>query len=233
MTTNPDDLVVGGGIGGLSTAFALTRRGLRVRVLERSAEFGEVGAGIQLAPNCTRILDELRAPRGGEASRRPARADGDARRRGRHRPDPVGPAGPGADLGYPYMVIHRSDLHGLFLRACRRAGVELVTDAKVTDYRTDDTGATAVLADGTEHSADAVLAADGLHSVACRLLVTDEPVSSAYVAYRGTVPVDEVDREVDLDEVTVYIGPNATSSTTDCAAARCPTRSPSSSRRRR
>lgn len=57
MTNNPDDLVVGGGIGGLSTAFALTRRGLRVRVLERSAEFGEVGAGIQLAPNCTRILD--------------------------------------------------------------------------------------------------------------------------------------------------------------------------------
>ena len=52
----PDVIVVGGGIGGLSAAFALTRKGLRVRVLERSAEFGEVGAGIQIAPNCTRIL---------------------------------------------------------------------------------------------------------------------------------------------------------------------------------
>jgi 3-hydroxybenzoate 6-monooxygenase len=55
---HPDVIVVGGGIGGLSAAFALARRGLSVRVLERSAEFGEVGAGLQLAPNCTRILDE-------------------------------------------------------------------------------------------------------------------------------------------------------------------------------
>ena len=52
----PDVIVVGGGIGGLSAAFALSRKGLRVRVLERSAEFGEVGAGMQIAPNCTRIL---------------------------------------------------------------------------------------------------------------------------------------------------------------------------------
>jgi salicylate hydroxylase len=52
-TAAPDVIVVGGGIGGLSAAFALTRKGLRVRVLERSAEFGELGAGIQIAPNCT------------------------------------------------------------------------------------------------------------------------------------------------------------------------------------
>ena len=55
----PDVLVVGGGIGGLATAFALTRSGLTVRVLEQAPEFGEVGAGIQLAPNCTRILDDF------------------------------------------------------------------------------------------------------------------------------------------------------------------------------
>ena len=53
----PDVIVVGGGIGGLSAAFALARKGLRVRVLERSAELGEVSAGIQIAPNCTRILN--------------------------------------------------------------------------------------------------------------------------------------------------------------------------------
>jgi glycine/D-amino acid oxidase-like deaminating enzyme len=55
-TTN-DVVVVGGGIGGLATAFGLARKGLRVRVLERASEFGEVGAGMQIAPNCTRILD--------------------------------------------------------------------------------------------------------------------------------------------------------------------------------
>jgi len=53
----PDVLIVGGGIGGLANALALSRKGLRVRLLERAAEFGEVGAGLQIAPNCTRILD--------------------------------------------------------------------------------------------------------------------------------------------------------------------------------
>jgi salicylate hydroxylase len=52
-----DAIVVGGGIGGLANALALSSKGLRVRVLERAAEFGEVGAGLQIAPNCTRILD--------------------------------------------------------------------------------------------------------------------------------------------------------------------------------
>ena len=56
--TRPDVIVVGGGIGGLSAAFALTRKGFQVRVLERAAEFTEVGAGLQLAPNCTRILGD-------------------------------------------------------------------------------------------------------------------------------------------------------------------------------
>jgi len=51
-----DVIVVGGGIGGLACALALTIVGQRVRVLERSAEFAEVGAGLQMAPNATRIL---------------------------------------------------------------------------------------------------------------------------------------------------------------------------------
>lgn len=52
-------LVAGGGIGGLSSALALARRGIRVRVLEPAAAFGEIGAGIQLAPNASRVLDAL------------------------------------------------------------------------------------------------------------------------------------------------------------------------------
>ena len=58
FTDTPDVLVVGGGIGGLSAALALARKGIRVRLLESCKAFGEVGAGLQIAPNCTRILDE-------------------------------------------------------------------------------------------------------------------------------------------------------------------------------
>ncbi|WP_221629374.1 FAD-dependent oxidoreductase [Humibacillus xanthopallidus] len=126
MTTHTKDtvdvIVVGGGIGGLANALALTQKGLRVRVLERAAEFGEVGAGLQIAPNCTRILehwgllDEVRslgvlpenivmkdAVDGSELTRLDLK-DVEAR------------------YGAPYLVIHRSDLHGALLRACQGAG---------------------------------------------------------------------------------------------------------------
>lgn len=110
--------------------------------------------------------------------------------------------------GFPYMVIHRSDLHAMFLRACQRSGVELVTDAQATSYENTAEGARVTLADGQVHEAGVVIAADGLHSIARKLLVEDEPVSSAYVAYRGTVPIAETaNRPIDLSEVVVYVGP--------------------------
>lgn len=204
-----DVIVVGGGIGGLSTAYSLARRGVRVRVLEQAPTFGEVGAGIQLAPNCTRILDDYGllgdtmnlgvvpdamvmrdAVDGSELTRLDLR---DLERR----------------YGYPYMVIHRSDLHGLFLSACVDAGVELVTDATVTDYaRIADNRAEVSLTDGSTQSAPVIIAADGLRSVAREKFVGDRPVSSSYVAYRGTVPTTAAHTaDVDLTEVGVYIGP--------------------------
>jgi 2-polyprenyl-6-methoxyphenol hydroxylase-like FAD-dependent oxidoreductase len=223
----PDVIVVGGGIGGLSAAFALTRKGLRVRVLERSAEFGEVGAGIQIAPNCTRILRAYGLlAEAEELGVRPARMV---------MKDAVdGTVLTSLDLGdleqrygTPYIVIHRSDLHGLFLRACRRAGVDLRTSQHVTQYEnvpgnavpgnavpgstgpaSTGGGARVRLADGTVHEARLVIAADGLHSVARGQLVGDEPVNSAFVAYRGAVPMEKA-RENDISEsdVVVYVGP--------------------------
>jgi 2-polyprenyl-6-methoxyphenol hydroxylase-like FAD-dependent oxidoreductase len=215
---SPDVIVVGGGIGGLSAAFALARKGLRVRVLERSAEFSEVGAGMQIAPNCTRILHAYglleEAKRLGVLPASMVMKDAldgtvltrldlkDMERR----------------YGTPYMVIHRSDLHGLFLRACQDAGVDLRTSQHVTGYETRaDAGAAAarvrladdtVLAGDTVHTAPLVVAADGLHSTARGQLVGDEPVNSAYVAYRGAVPMEKVrENNVSESDVVVYVGP--------------------------
>ncbi|MEF9907090.1 FAD-dependent oxidoreductase [Streptomyces sp. P9-A2] len=204
----PDAIIVGGGIGGLSTAFALAREGLAVRVLERAKEFGEVGAGLQIAPNCTRILDEYglldeakelgvvpenMVMRDALDSRELVRLDlGELERR----------------YGFPYMVIHRSDLHAIFLRACRRAGVDLVTDQTVVDYENTVGGARITLADGHTEEAPLVIAADGLRSVARQKLVGDDVVSSDYVAYRAAVPIDEVrDNGIAEKDVTVYVGP--------------------------
>lgn len=207
-TSTPDVIVVGGGIGGLGAALALSRKGLRVRLLESCEEFGEVGAGLQIAPNCTRILDdyglldEVRSlgvlPTGMvmkdalDASVLTRLDLVDVERR----------------YGFPYMVIHRSDLHATLLRACRHAGVDLQNSKRVVAYENTADGASVTLADGSVERAEVVIAADGLHSVARRLVVEDEPVSSAYVAYRGAVPIEKV-RENDVSEtdVVVYVGP--------------------------
>ena len=208
MTAHPDVIVVGGGIGGLSAAYALRRKGLRVRVLERSKEFGEVGAGMQIAPNCTRILHEYGLL--DEAKKLGVLVDNMIMK------DALdGSVLTRLDLhdterryGFPYMVIHRTDLHGLFLSGCRDAGVELLTGQHVTGYQNTAAGAGVTLADGTAHEARVVVAADGLHSVARKLLADDEPVNSAFVAYRGAVPIEQVrQNNVSETDVVVYIGP--------------------------
>ncbi|AXK84276.1 salicylate hydroxylase [Nocardia farcinica] len=206
--TRPDVLIIGGGIGGLAAAFALARQDLSVRVLEQAPEFGEVGAGLQLAPNCTRILDDYGLL--DQAAALGVVPDAMVMR------DAVD----GAELtrldlrdlanryGYPYLVIHRSDLHRMFVQACLSAGVDLVTGQQAVRYRNTPTGARVDFADGHSEQADVVIAADGLHSTARALVVDDEPVSSAYVAYRGTVPMTEPRvAEVDLSEVVVNVGP--------------------------
>ena len=130
--THSDVVVVGGGIGGLSCGYALASAGRQVRVLEQSPAFGELGAGLQLGPNATRILrewgllDEVIAA--GVLPRRLVLKD----------------ALDGSELthldlgqdflrryGAPYVVIHRSDLLDILYRACQRAGVDLVTNARV------------------------------------------------------------------------------------------------------
>jgi 2-polyprenyl-6-methoxyphenol hydroxylase-like FAD-dependent oxidoreductase len=203
-----DVVVVGGGIGGLANAYALARAGRRVRLLEQARAFGEVGAGLQLAPNATRILrewgllDEIAAV--GVLPRRLVMRDAlgggelthldlsDAARR----------------YGAPYLVAHRSDLHAILVEACRRAGVELVTGCAVRDVELGADGAGALCGDG-RHDGAVVIAADGLSSTLRARLSHDEPVSSAYVAYRGAVPIEEI-RGVDgvaFDDVVVYVGP--------------------------
>lgn len=206
--TQPDVIVVGGGIGGLSAAYALRRKGLAVRVLERSAQFGEVGAGLQIAPNCTRILDEYglldEAKELGVLPEAIVMKDGldnteltrlDLRDLERK-------------YGYPYMVIHRSDLHGIFLRACERSGVELVNDQAAVAFENTDHGAKVTFADGHTEQAPLVIAADGLHSVARKLLVDDQPVNSAYVAYRAAVPIEQArENQISETDVVLYVGP--------------------------
>jgi salicylate hydroxylase len=201
-------LVVGGGIGGLSAALAMARAGLDVRVLERAHEFAELGAGLQMAPNASRVLDWLGVlDRVVEVGVLPRRLTFRSAVTGRE----LAALDVGEPFrqryGAPYVVLHRSDLLNILVGACAAAGVSLTADAEVAAV-TDHGGEVDVTcADGTSYRGSAVIAADGLHSRIRRMFSDDALIEAGYVAYRGTVDVSQVARHSGLDEVVAWIGP--------------------------
>ena len=203
----PAILVVGGGIGGLSAALAISRTGRQVRVLERAHQFGEIGAGIQLAPNATRILERLgllgEVCDPGVLPRRLVLADAV----GGHELTTLDLTDSTDRFGGPYVVLHRSDLLDILLRGCVAAGVGLETGAQVTQLRDDGARVHASCADGREFAGPAAIGADGLRSFARALFSDDEAICSGYVAYRGAVPMEQVARHADLRDVVAWIGP--------------------------
>ena len=203
----PETLVVGGGIGGLSAALCLARLGGTVTVLERSESFAEVGAGIELAPNATRILRRLGVLEAilpvAVLPRRLVLADAVGARELTSLDLTDFPARYGA----PYLVLHRNDLLAALVEGCARGGVRLCTGASVVEVTDTGAAAVAVCADGREFSAQVAVGADGLHSRIRRYFSDDEPVNSGFVAYRGAIPMDQVERHADLRDVVAWIGP--------------------------
>ena len=212
MSTSPnasDVLVVGGGMAGLAAAIGQRTNGASVTLVERAPEFGEVGAGLQLAPNATRLLKRWGLlekvveigvkPRhlvfrdaltGEELARQDVGAEFQA------------------TYGAPYVVVHRPDLHRILVEECHRLGVELVNGVEIEKVETAGDSATAFAANGETYRAGVVLGADGIRSALRPAVSDDQPVGSAYVAYRGTRPIAEVENPQDLEDVVVYLGPN-------------------------
>jgi 2-polyprenyl-6-methoxyphenol hydroxylase-like FAD-dependent oxidoreductase len=204
-------LIVGGGIGGLAAALAASRAGYRAHVIEKAEEFAEIGAGLQLAPNATRMLDRLGILN--EIEKRamfPRRAV-------------LMDAISGQEItslnfgkkflehfGYPYVVMHRGDLLAVELAACR--GSPLITlENNKEALRIEDLvdGARVECADGSVYETDALVGADGLWSRARKVVHDDgDPVCAQFVAYRGTVPIEQVPEGADLDSVTLWVGPD-------------------------
>ncbi|HEX9212680.1 MAG TPA: FAD-dependent oxidoreductase, partial [Bradyrhizobium sp.] len=113
-------LIAGGGIGGLAAALGLARKGCSVLVLEKAAALGEIGAGIQLGPNAFHAFDYLGV---GEAARAMAVYIDALRLMDALTAEEIMHIDLGepfrARFKNPYAVVHRGDLHGVFVRACR------------------------------------------------------------------------------------------------------------------
>ena len=204
-------LIAGGGIGGLATALALAQHEIDVHVIEKASEFGEIGAGIQLAPNASWALDRLGVLAAvHEHAVFPSRIKWMDAVSGRSLTS--------LDLGdafrahyhYKYLVMHRSDLLSALLARCRaHPRIRLETNKDVV--RIEDRGNSAAVhcADGSAYTTELLVGADGLWSTIRAFLVDDgDPVCSQYVAYRGAIPTSEISEHAGLDSVMLWTGPD-------------------------
>jgi 3-hydroxybenzoate 6-monooxygenase len=203
-------IIVGGGLGGLTTALALGRAGRRVRILEQTPEFGAIGYGIQLGPNVVPMFDRLGitaavldkgdlpdaclmvdAYSGKEITRIPLGVS--FRERFRH----------------PYIIIHRVDLHQVLMNACR-ALPEIAFEPAMAAAGFEDRGDCVIVqtADGSGIEGAALIGADGLHStVRAKLRQEGEPHQFGYVAQRTLMPMADVPDPVPRRDVYMWSGP--------------------------
>ncbi|MFJ9377218.1 FAD-dependent monooxygenase [Streptomyces sp. NPDC101455] len=202
-------LIVGGGIGGMATALSAARAGRPVRLLERAPAFTEIGAGLQVGPNAIRVLTNLGLyPRIEEVAVFPERGVFMDAVTGKYLTAlDFGPAFRNR-YGAPYVVLHRSDLLDVLLDACRDNDLITLENGKeVTEVRDEGRTVRVECADGSAYDADAVIGADGINSRVRKLLSDDEPVTSGYVAYRGTMPMGSAAVDVSGNDVVLWVGP--------------------------
>jgi 3-hydroxybenzoate 6-monooxygenase len=178
-------------------------------VLEKGADFAEIGAGLQLAPNATRVLAKLGVLEALDAHAVfPARLQWmDALAE-----QPITSIDLGAAFrkryGAPYLVMHRGDLLAALVEACRKNPlVTLEADRDVIAVDDLGEGARARLANGRVYETELLVAADGLWSQTRKMIHDDTPIGDGYVAYRGTLPIGQMSKHAGLDNVAMWIGP--------------------------
>jgi salicylate hydroxylase len=203
-------LIAGGGIGGLATALGLAQKGFRSILLEKAASLGEIGAGIQLGPNAFHAFDYLGV---GQAARAMAVYIDQLRLMDALTADEITHVDLGTNFrtrfGNPYAVVHRGDLHGVFLRACRASElIELRVSSEVVGYDQDGSSVTAHLANGARVTGSLLIGADGLWSNIRRQVTSDGPPRvSGHTTYRSVIPTEEMPEDLRWNAATLWAGP--------------------------
>ena len=207
MTKNA--LIVGGGIGGLCAAIALRRIDWDVTILEQSAAFGEIGAGLQLSPNAMHVLrawdmeqaisDVAFAPTAAKI------CDGTSGRAIFETPL--------SDFtnryGAPYFNIHRADFHRILCEEAKRCGVELINNACVEGYEQTPSQAIALLSNGEKITGDLLIGADGIRSkIAGQMHPTQSATFTGQAAWRATIKIKNFDVPPIPKNTYVWIGPH-------------------------
>jgi salicylate hydroxylase len=200
--------IVGAGIGGLAAACALSGAGLRIDVYEQAPQLREVGAGLHLGPNGSRILiewglaDRLRAA----AVRTVALSVRDWRTGAVIGTQPMGD-GWESEFGAPYYTLHRAALHRIL--ADRIAPESIHLGRRLVGFVDGEDAVRLRFADGGSAEADVLVGADGIHSpVRSAIAGADAPVFSGTGAMRGVVPVESLDG-LPTGTILLWVGPQA------------------------
>jgi len=203
-------LIAGAGLGGLTAAACLLKRGFRVHIFEQAAKLGEVGAGVQQSANAVKVLYDLglrdaldrvgvkpneyefRRFDTGELLHRIPFAQAHER-----------------NHGAPYYHLHRADFHQILLDKVRSLDANCITlNTRVTGFSENAGGVTFKLSDGSTAAGDVGLGADGIKSAVRGQIVGETRAEyTGYVAWRVTVPREKLPRDF-MDLVgTVWCGP--------------------------
>jgi salicylate hydroxylase len=209
---NSDDiLIAGGGIGGLTAALCFAQQGRTVRLFEQAPRFSEIGAGIQLSPNCTRVLHDLGleaalarvvfVPEGTEMR--------DWKRGNVLTENPLG-ATVRKTFGYPYYHAHRADLMDVLVAAARaEPRIALEVNARVDRFEQAGDGVTAE-AGGNRYEGALLVGADGIHSAVHAVLFDARaPTFTGHVAWRALVPTDKLPKGRIRPVTSVWWGPGS------------------------
>jgi salicylate hydroxylase len=202
-------IIVGAGLGGLTAAGALHRRGIETVVLEQSPRLGEIGAGVQLAPNALKVLRALGLE--GRATELGFEPNAHVVRNWKTADVLAYTPYKGVlrdVFGADYFGYHRADLHEL-LRSVVPAG-SIRLGARCVGVREDGGRAIVRLADGSELEADAVVGADGIHSsVRSSLFGESSPRFTGNACWRGMTPTSALPPGAIPPDMTVWFGPGA------------------------
>ena len=203
-------LIAGGGIGGCAVALALAQKGYHSIVMEKSEEFVEIGAGIQLGPNVHKMFERLGIHKAIEdIAFYPANIfmkDGitgelitqiDTGEKFREK------------FNAPYGVIHRGDLLDILVNACNDSDfIKLLTSTEVYKFEETSAQVTASIKDGRNLKGSSLIAADGIWSKIRSEIINDgPPIVSGHIAYRAVLPIEEVPEFVNNDDVVLWAGP--------------------------
>jgi salicylate hydroxylase len=207
MKRTPRITIIGAGLGGLVAAVAARRANLEVGVFEQAKAFGEVGAGIQIGPNAVKVLRSLGLDEGLRTfGAMPENHVGRNWRSGRVLFQSATRTACMERFGAPFFQVQRSDLHAYIRAALPEGSIEL--GKRFESLRETSSGVVARFSDGSEVESDALVGADGIHSVVRTALHgKDAPRFTGVICWRGQVHADRLPQGLIPADSLNWMGP--------------------------